>query len=71
MLTMMLCTSLFSSFLPVPEIAALVLPIVIAVTVAELHCEMERGNNESGRSYQVMWTPPRKGASGTRIIVLA
>ena len=28
--------------------------------------EMERINNESGRNYQVTWTPPRKGARGRR-----
>ncbi|KAI0224012.1 hypothetical protein LSAT2_024944 [Lamellibrachia satsuma] len=28
--------------------------------------EMERVNNESGRSYQVTWTPPRKGAMERR-----
>ena len=35
------------------------------------HCrrqrEMERVNNASGRSYQVTWTPPHKGARGRRI----
>ena len=54
MLTVMLCTSLFSSFLPIHESTALVSPIVRAVTVTEVHWEMERVNNESGRSYQVM-----------------
>ena len=31
--------------------------------------EMERVNNESGRNYQVTWTPPRKGARARRRIL--